>query len=234
MVHRRKECGLIRTILVMLVSRDICVVNPLTKGILPNQTTLDGTGPAATLITGANDGPLSFLPGQRTSACTCAGEDHPGPNVNVGRASPEIDIIEAQIVVSEGHGEVSQSFQIAPYDDFYQWDNVTAGTYKVYNTDITYPNTYLGGSYQQAVSYLSAVDNDIYIDQPGGASGNFKMFGVEIVSNAQDRSKAYVTWWNQGVKSWSMQGSAVAANPRTEIAQRLVTEEPMALVSLKF
>ena len=34
------------------------------------------------------------LPGQRLSACTCAGEDHPGPDVTVGRGVPEIDIIE--------------------------------------------------------------------------------------------------------------------------------------------
>lgn len=34
------------------------------------------------------------LPGQRLSACTCKGEDHPGPDVSVGRGSPEIDIIE--------------------------------------------------------------------------------------------------------------------------------------------
>jgi len=202
----------------------------LTAGTLANQTYVDGTGPEATLTTGNNDDALSYLPGQRASACTCPGEPHPGPNVNVGRASPEIDIIEAQIVVAEGHGEVSQSFQIAPYDDHYQWDNVTDGTYKVYDTDITYPNTYLGGYFQQAVSHLSAVDNDIYYNQPG-LSGNFKMFGVEIMSNAQDRSKGYVTWWNQGKKSWTMYGSAVGDNPRTGISQRLVTEEPMALVS---
>jgi len=204
----------------------------LTLGILPNQTYTNQTGPDATLTTGANDGPLSFLPGMRTPSCTCPGEPHPGPNVNVGRASPEIDIIEAQIVVAEGHGEVSQSFQIAPYDDSYQWDNSTAGTYKVYDKGITYPNTYLGGYYQQAVSHLSAVDNDIYLNQQGGASGNFKMFGVEIVSNEKDRSQAYVTWWNQGIKSWTMHGTAVPDNPKTEISQRLITEEPMALVSV--
>ncbi len=36
------------------------------------------------------------LPGQRMSACTCAGEDHAGPHVSVGRGVPEIDIIEVR------------------------------------------------------------------------------------------------------------------------------------------
>ncbi|EJD55714.1 SKN1-domain-containing protein, partial [Auricularia subglabra TFB-10046 SS5] len=41
---------------------------------------------------------LSWLPGQRLSACTCKGEDHPGPWLEKegryrGRGAPEIDII---------------------------------------------------------------------------------------------------------------------------------------------
>ena len=40
----------------------------------PNETSLD-----AALRTGADGDVLSFLPGQRLSACTCPGEDIPGP-----------------------------------------------------------------------------------------------------------------------------------------------------------
>lgn len=43
-------------------------------GILPNQTFLNGTGPDA--IVGDKKW-VSYLPGQRMSACTCPGEDHP-------------------------------------------------------------------------------------------------------------------------------------------------------------
>lgn len=65
-------------------------------GTLPNQTWVNGTGPAAALD--GNDGTgLSFLPGQRYSACTCPGEDHPGPRNDVGRSAPEIDLIEANV-----------------------------------------------------------------------------------------------------------------------------------------
>lgn len=56
-----------------------------------------GGGPPEALNTGWNDGPLSYLPGQRLSACTCPGEDHPGPWLEKegryrGRASPELDV----------------------------------------------------------------------------------------------------------------------------------------------
>jgi hypothetical protein len=51
-------------------------------------------------LEGNNGNPLSYLPGQRLSRCTCDGEDHPGPKLSDGtyrgRAAPEIDVIEAQ------------------------------------------------------------------------------------------------------------------------------------------
>lgn len=62
------------------------------------------------------DDELSYLPGQRLSACTCPGEPHPGP-VNedgtfVGRAAPEIDVIEAQVDAVTRIGHVSQSVRL--------------------------------------------------------------------------------------------------------------------------
>jgi len=39
----------------------------------------------------------SSLPGQRVSACTCKGEDHPGPVNTKGRGAPEIDAIEVSL-----------------------------------------------------------------------------------------------------------------------------------------
>ena len=52
-------------------------------GTLPNQTFPDGT-PLAATNTGYDQGVLSYAPGQRLSACTCTGEDHPGPIKNDG------------------------------------------------------------------------------------------------------------------------------------------------------
>ena len=59
------------------------------------------------------DGELSYLPGQRLSACTCPGEPHPGPQnrdgTYVGRSAPEIDVLEAQVSEIDLTGHVSQS-----------------------------------------------------------------------------------------------------------------------------
>ncbi|WVQ84130.1 hypothetical protein IAT38_006277 [Cryptococcus sp. DSM 104549] len=197
-------------------------------GTLANQTWVNGTGPEATLTTGADSGPLSYLPGQRCSACTCKGEDHPGPDVSVGRASPEIDIIEAQIILSESRGEVSQSFQVAPYDDHYQFANGT-GTYEQYDTDLTYFNTYLGGYYQQAVSSLTRVPRDIYYSQEG-TNKQFSVFGMEYQAFPDAREKGYITWYSDNKTSWTVYADATAANTKTEIGRRIIPEEPMALV----
>nr|XP_018262958.1 glucosidase [Kwoniella dejecticola CBS 10117]OBR85116.1 glucosidase [Kwoniella dejecticola CBS 10117] len=199
-------------------------------GTLPNQTYVNGTGPIATLTTGAEGGPLSYLPGQRLSACTCPGEDHPGPDVSVGRAAPEIDIVEAQIRISVAHGEVSQSNQVAPYDDYYQFNNRT-GMVEIYDDDVTMWNTYLGGYYQQAVSGLSLMPDRIYRNQVvGGRSGEFGIFGVEWYANPQEREKGYIAWVSDNKRTWTMYADAVDANPRTEIGRRIVSEEPMAMI----
>lgn len=94
--------------------------------------------------------PSRQLPGQKASACTCPGEDHPGPNVRVGRGAPEstslcsrsyhwhelasdlrvhslVDIIEGQVDY-RGVGSASQSIQVAPIDAGYAWKNSTPDT----------------------------------------------------------------------------------------------------------
>jgi len=73
-------------------------------GTLKNQT-LNGL-PLAATVNGddTRGGVLSYLPGQRLSRCTCSGEDHPGPKhadgTFVGRAAPEIDIFEAEVLLA--------------------------------------------------------------------------------------------------------------------------------------
>lgn len=77
-------------------------------GITPNQSSPDG---------------LSWLPGMRLPACTCKGEDHPSPGKS--RSAPEIDALEGSIIyLGPGQtnpvGSISQSYQIAPFDIWYQ------------------------------------------------------------------------------------------------------------------
>lgn len=201
-------------------SYDACDV-----GTLPNQTWINGTGPAAALTTGSNDGVLSFLPGQRWSACTCPGEDHPGPSVNKGRGSPEIDIIEAQINIADAIGEVSQSLQTAPFDDFYQWDNTSASATLYYPNEMQF-NSYVGGVYQEAVSCLVNTDRTNYRSQGGG----FGVYGFEYTGDPNDRDNGYVTWVSSGKPSWNIKASVTGANPRVGISQRPIPEEPMTII----
>ncbi|WOO82796.1 Beta-glucan synthesis-associated protein KRE6 [Vanrija pseudolonga] len=198
-------------------------------GIMPNQTyaTNNGTGPAAALTTGDQNnynGALSYLPGQRLSACPCPGADHPGPP-GVGRGAVEIDIIEAQIDPTVEKGAMSQSAQFAPFDDFYQYDN-TSKAAKIWDKSVTHFNSYLGGVYQEAVSGVSYVDNAVYAN----VSGQFRSFGVEWSADLTNRQNGYVGWINQGKPAWQMFPAAVGPNPRVEIGQRLISEEPMALI----
>ena len=113
-------------------SYDQCDVGTTMNQTIYNSTYPNGY-PADTLNGGAtmfnqkhNTRALSFLPGQKLSACTCKGEDHPGPwlkdeNRYRGRAAPEIDVFEAQPDSNDGM-KVSQSCQIAPYNWLYQID----------------------------------------------------------------------------------------------------------------
>ena len=127
-------------------------------GTLANQS-LAGQPPAAM----TSKGPLSYQQGQRLSACTCSGEPHPGPKRSdgtfVGRAAPELDILEASS--GGGIGTVSQScqsvsfpllhscslpnldnfFRFAPFDEDYAWGNSTNDVY-IYNNTRTSLNGY--------------------------------------------------------------------------------------------
>ncbi|KAG0151339.1 hypothetical protein CROQUDRAFT_36918 [Cronartium quercuum f. sp. fusiforme G11] len=190
-------------------------------GTLKNQTTPDGTGPAAA-VTAQAGGSLSYLPGQKLSSCTCANEDHPGPNVNVGRGSPEIDIIEAQVTAVKGGtniGQASQSAQFAPFDDNYNWK--VAGA-KINNATISKANSYKGGIYQQSVSVVTTVDQTAYF----GAGGNFQKFGFEYTPG----NSGSITWAVGDSATWTMTPAAIGPNKVTQISQRTISEEPMSII----
>ncbi|KAH9841904.1 glycoside hydrolase family 16 protein [Rhodofomes roseus] len=183
-------------------------------GTFPNQTYSNGTPSAA-------EG-LSFQPGQRTSACTCPGEDHPGPSTSVGRGVPEIDIFEAQVAAG-WRGQASQSMQIAPYDDQYQFDTDTDVT-TIFDSSITSFNTYLGAQYQQAVSGLTFINNSVYNDS------EYATFGYEWYSNPKDRDAGFITWYSSGVESWKITSGSLGPDAKTEVGQRLIPEEPMYII----
>jgi beta-glucan synthesis-associated protein KRE6 len=133
-------------------------------GTFPNQTWSNQTGPASAIYSSASkekyNYALSWLPGQKLSyvflsshrfysltkpshsACTCPGEDHPGPTNTQGRGAPEIDVLEAEANKQTGVGQVvSQSAQFAPFTQDYDYDPTQ---FTIYNSQTTIPNTYVG------------------------------------------------------------------------------------------
>lgn len=199
-------------------------------GTLPNQTNPDGT-PLAATNTGIDSNTnfeLSFLPGQRLSACTCPNtnipQDHPGPTVSTGRAAPEIDVIEAQIDTVNREGQASQSFQIAPFDAHYQFNNAS-NAFNIPNPNISFVNNFKGSITQQAVSIVTELGTTPY----GGNA--YQTYGYEWFSNPRNRPQGYLAWYIGDQVTWSMNPLAVGPDETVEISQRLIPEEPMVRCS---
>ncbi|TDL29248.1 glycoside hydrolase family 16 protein [Rickenella mellea] len=199
-------------------------------GTAPNQT-FNGLPINATINgdTGHN-GELSFLPGQRLSRCTCAGESHPGPmhsdGTYVGRAAPEIDVFEAQMggKAKTGYfGQVSQSAQWAPFNYAYEWLNTTDNMI-VPNPSISQLNTYTGSILQQATSVVSNTDPNCYT----GETGCFSIYGFEYKPGFDG---AYITWISNDKVAWTLKQAGMGADPRVQIGSRPVPQEPMYIIA---
>ncbi|KAJ6604495.1 beta-glucan synthesis-associated protein [Mycena vulgaris] len=183
-------------------------------GAAPNQTV--NSLPLAATINGDKGvgGALSFLPGQRLSRCTCAGESHPGPvhadGTYVGRSAPEIDIFEAQI--SDGSGQVSQSAQWAPFNNEYIWFN-TSDNLIIPDPTVTVLNSYIGGAFQQATSAVTETSQRCYqLIEPC-----FGVFGFEYQPD--------------GKLSWTLNQAGMAADTAVEISARPVPQEPLYIIA---
>ncbi|KAL0576398.1 hypothetical protein V5O48_005587 [Marasmius crinis-equi] len=210
-------------------SYDACDV-----GTLQNQT-LNGEPRLATVDGDAQyGGVLAYSIGQRLSRCTCAGESHPGPKHSdgtyVGRAAPEIDMLEAQIgsnfeAISGGAiaGEVSQSCQFAPFNYKYEWLK-NSNTYTFYNTTGTKFNGYSGGVYQQAASAVTRTNQECYSME----SGCFSVYGFEYKPGYDE---GYITWLSDNKKAWTLRGSGLAADNNVKISARPIPQEPMYLIA---
>ncbi|KAF8888450.1 beta-glucan synthesis-associated protein KRE6 [Gymnopilus junonius] len=195
-------------------------------GTLPNQTYPGTNTPAAAFENGdpSWNNVLSFLPGQRLSACTCSGESHPGPMRSdgsyVGRSAPEIDIFEA--LIGPNGGQVSLSAQWAPYNAGYNWQNTSANLI-IYN-QTTGLNGYKGGVYQQTTSGLGPSNPNCYEQSSGG----FATYAFEYQPGFDN---AYITWVNDGQKAWTLNVAGMGADRATEISARPVPQEPMYIIA---
>lgn len=195
-------------------SYDACDV-----GSFPGQMDKAGN-PASSATDGWTGSFLSTTSGQRLSACTCPGSDHPGPSVTHGRGGPELDILEGQVDEGLGKGEVSQSFQIAPFNAFVKFANSSPET-TIYDESQTFFNSFTGSSLQQAVSAVTFTDADNY-----NGTG-YATYGVEWWSDMKNRDDGHVTWYSTGQKSWAITSASVGPDSVSEVSQRLIPEEPM-------
>ena len=162
---------------------------------------------------------ISMLPGMRLPACTCKNQDHPSPGLS--RSAPEIDALEAQVgyfgpAYNGGTGAVSQSFQVAPFDIFYQPDYAYT---EIYDHAVTQMNTYQGGPYQEAYSGVSWLNDDWYDGQA------YQKYGFEYNPGATGD----VSWFVGDDYTWKLDGRSL--RPNGNIGQRVVPEEPLSIVT---
>ncbi|RMZ75664.1 hypothetical protein DV737_g5195, partial [Chaetothyriales sp. CBS 132003] len=176
--------------------------NTCDAGITPNQSSPDG---------------ISYLPGMRLPSCTCSDEDHPSSGKS--RSAPEIDVIEASVapfdVLNNQIGHASQSFQVAPFDIWYQpnYDFV-----ELYDPSITAMNSYKGGPYQQAFSGLTNLNNDWY-------DGNaYQSYAFEYTPG----DDGDIIWYVGDDAVWRLHASSLAANGN--VGRRIIPEEPMTVI----
>jgi beta-glucanase (GH16 family) len=160
----------------------------------------------------------------RLPSCTCPGADIPG-SVAHGRSAPEIDIFEASVgALTDGtnNGIVSQSYQIAPFDDFYQPNYAFAA---IQNSSLTSMNAYTGGPYQQALSGVTTLNNQWYQDFSTGSS-QFQTYGFHYTPGASASNG--IDWYVGGELVWNMKATSIG--PNGNIGARSITEEPMTIV----
>ncbi|KAJ7228320.1 concanavalin A-like lectin/glucanase, partial [Mycena pura] len=202
-------------------------------GTFPNQTLADGSGPPAALKTDFGglakyNFELSWLSGQKNSACSCPGSDHPGPDVSVGRGAPEIDILEAEKDKAAVAGQVvSQSAQFAPFTADYNYS--TTGDDWQFNSTTTRPNSYRGSAVQQALSGLSQVPGDGF----QGSGQRLVSYGFEYWSDPKQPGSGFITWQVDGQQTLRMGAGAVGPDQGPDgsgVGQRLIPVEPMSII----
>ncbi|RDW91994.1 hypothetical protein BP5796_01388 [Coleophoma crateriformis] len=173
--------------------------NSCDYGITPNQS--DSSG-------------ISFLPGQKLSACSCSNEDHPNPGT--GRGAPELDVLEASVDPNNRIGVVTQSAQIAPFDIWYRPNSEFM---QIPNYETTQMNVYCGGPYQQAVSGTTLLNNEWY-------DGNaYQKYAFEYIPG---ESTGKIAWFVGDEQTFMLDGRAIG--PNGNVGARQISEEPMSMV----
>ncbi|KAG8727867.1 hypothetical protein FRC11_012281, partial [Ceratobasidium sp. 423] len=204
-------------------------------GTLANQTDPVTNLPAAAHVGGppGTNGEMSYLGGQRLSACTCTSESdgsdgrqivHPGPKradgSYVGRGAPEIDIFEATVDANTLIGHVSQSGQWAPFNAAFRWDNETGLV--IYDHEKSHLNTFIGNERQQTTSVLTNTNQQCYI----GTGGCFQTYGVEYKTGED----GYIQWVTDDSPVFMVKAAGLGPDPLMQIGPRPIPVEPMYIL----
>jgi len=91
--------------------------------------------------------------------------------------------LEAEFDVVNRIPQNSQSFQVAPYNYQYNYDNASA---TIFDDTVTHFNVYKGGQFQQALSAVTEIS-----PQNFGGRG-YATYGFEWWSNPKNRDEGYV------------------------------------------
>lgn len=185
-------------------------------GITPNQSSPDG---------------ISFLPGQRLSKCTCAGEDH--PSIGRGRGAPEIDIIEGFHNPHDTTGLGIQTLQVAPFDEWWRPDY---DYMYIENKNITSMKPDTGTPTQEAVaagtvlnnSWFDSVRNDSDHKHHLNQTTHFQKFGFEYNSDKTPDKDSYIDFFAADSRTFGVRGDAL--HPNNNIGWRQISKEPMSIV----
>ena len=226
-------------------SYDVCDVGTVMNQTLYNDKHPNGYPPMAQELGGAaifnmkhNSTSISFLPGQKLSRCTCPGEDHPGPFKDgefAGRSAPEIDVFEGQVSGDDDfrYGQVSQSFQMAPFNWQYNitWQYGKKASYHFFdNKTGTLLNPYTGEYTQQAMSGAHMTNQGAYQytanDTDTSKEGNFSEYALEYRGGPE----GYVVWTCDGKPSWELFPKAIYPDPLAKVDHRQFSKEPMYII----
>ncbi|CAH7688691.1 beta-glucan synthesis-associated protein-domain-containing protein [Phakopsora pachyrhizi] len=200
--------------------------NSCDVGAMPNQTHPQTGEPGPSVLT--SNGDLSWQPGQKLSRCTCSKEDHPGSKNDdgsyKGRASPEIDMLEAYNYERTATAFGSQSLQMAPYNNKREWNQKLDQTYSIYDSGLkTTLNSYKGGNRQQTLSALATLPSSNF-----ELEGNKTMpYGLEWTPDFPD---SHITWSVNGKPTFTLNDSSLNADAQSMVGARLVSNEPMYLI----
>jgi hypothetical protein len=106
----------------------------------------------------------------------------------------------------------------APFNAAFQWDNSSSNLI-IPDRSKSYLNTFVGNEFQQTTSVVTTTNQNCYT-QGGGC---FSTYGFEYKPGGD----GYIQWISDATPAFELRAAGLGPDPRMEIGQRPVPEEPM-------